>query len=66
MPISLVREEMTAVLGRELLVFADHEQYFHRHYFAYQPDYVEKIFIAAKMAADANYGFAFIEDTAVA
>lgn len=63
---SVVRDEMSAVLGRELLVFADHEQYFHRHYFAYQPDYVEKIFIAAEMAAEANYVFAFIEDTAVA
>ena len=60
------REEMAAVLGSELLVFADHEQYFYKDYFAYQPDYVEKILFAAKMAADAGYGFAFIEDTAVA
>ena len=58
-----VREEMAAASGSELLVFADHEQYFYRGYFAYQPDYVEKVFVAAKAAHDAGRAFVFIEDT---
>ena len=60
-----VQKEMTAAQGFELLAFADHEQYFYRDYFAYQPDYVEKIMLAAKIAHDAGRDFIFIEDTAV-
>ena len=59
-----VRTEMAAEKDCELLVFADHEQYFYRDYFAYQPDYAEKILLAAKLAADAGRDFIFIEDTA--
>ena len=58
-----VREEMAAASGSELLVFADHEQYFYRGYFAYQPDYVEMVFVAAMAAHDAGRAFVFIEDT---
>ena len=58
-----VREEMAAAQGCELLAFADHEQYFYKDYLAYQPDYVEKILLAAKIAHDAGRGFIFIEDT---
>ena len=59
-----VREEMAAADSSELLAFADHEQYFYGDYFAYQPDYVEKILLAAKIAHDAGREFIFIEDTA--
>ena len=58
-----VREEMAAAQGSELLMFADHEQYFYRDYFAYQPDYVEKIFLAAKLAHEAGRDFIFLEET---
>lgn len=63
-PMGNVRKEMEAVSGNELLCFADHEQYFHRHYFAYQPDYMEKVMLAAKTAGDDGREFIFIEDTA--
>lgn len=56
-----VRKEMAA--DYDLLAFADHEQYFYKDYYAYQPDYVEKIFLAAKLASDAGRGFIFIEET---
>ena len=58
-----VRMEMAAAQRGELLMFADHEQYFYQDYFAYQPDYVEKILLAAKLAQDAGYGFIFLEET---
>ena len=59
-----VREEMAAAGRYDLLAFADHEQYFYTDYFAYQPDYAEKILLAAKLASDAGRKFIFIEDTA--
>ena len=58
-----VRAEMAAAQADELLVFADHEQYFYADYYAYQPDYVEKVFLAAQLAQAAGYGFVFVEDT---
>ena len=60
-----VHAEMAAVLESEFLMFADHEQYFYKDYFAYQPDYAEKILIAAKLAHEDGRDFIFIEDTAV-
>ena len=59
-----VREEMAAVARHELLAFADHEQYFYSEYYAYQPDYVEKVLLAARLACEAGREFVFIEDTA--
>ena len=58
-----VRKEMAAAQESELLMFADHEQYFYKDYLAYQPDYVEKILLAAKLAHAAGYGFIFLEET---
>ena len=58
-----VHEEMAAAGQYDLLAFADHEQYFYKDYYAYQPDYVEKIFIAAKLACEAGREFVFMEET---
>ena len=58
-----VRAEMAAKAESEFLMFADHEQYFYRDYFAYQPDYVEKILLAAKLAHEGGRDFVLIEDT---
>ena len=60
-----VRTEMAAVASSELVAFADHEQYFYRDYYAYQPDYVEKILLAADLAHADGREFIFMEDTAV-
>ena len=54
---------LTEHVGTEHVVFADHEQYFYRDYLAYQPDYAEKIFLAADFLRRNGYEFIFIEDT---
>jgi hypothetical protein len=59
-----VREEMAAAKSCELLAFADHEQYFYKDYFAYQPDYAEKVLLASRLASEDGREFIFIEDTA--
>ena len=54
---------MAAAQESEFLMFADHEQYFYKDYLAYQPDYVEKILLASKLAHEAGRDFIFIEET---
>ena len=51
------------VRGRDFICFADHEQYFFKDYFAYQPDYMEKVHVSAKWLHDDGRRFVFIEDT---
>ena len=60
-----VRDEMAAVSGCELVAFADHEQYFYKDYFAYQPDYAEKVLLAAAIAQADGREFVFMEDTEI-
>jgi hypothetical protein len=50
------------LLGREYLVFSDHEQYFYRDYVAYQPDYAEKIMLMSRMMSESGHRFILIED----
>ena len=47
----------------EFYCYATHEEYFYRHYFAYQPDYCEKTFAAAKWMHDHGYKYIFTEDS---
>ena len=58
-----IEREIRPYVGTDHVVFADHEQYFYGDYFAYQPDYAEKIFAAAKLLVDNGYEFVFMEDT---
>ncbi|MDD2456220.1 MAG: twin-arginine translocation signal domain-containing protein [Kiritimatiellae bacterium] len=60
-----LRSDTEKVLGRDYLVFSNHEQYFFKEYFAYQPDYSEKIRVMSKMMHDNGYNFIFIEDSAI-
>lgn len=57
-----LKADISKLLGRELLVFSNHEQYFFKDYFAYQSDYMEKIMVMSEMMAKNGYGFIFIED----
>ena len=57
-----LRSDTEKLLGREHLVFSDHEQYFFKDYLAYQPDYMEKVMVMSEMMAANGYGFIFIED----
>ena len=49
--------------GPEFFIHATHEEYFFKHYFMYQPDYVKKTFVAAKWMHDHGYKYCFIEDS---
>ena len=51
------------VLGKEFIVYSNHEQYFYKDYLGYQPDYTEKILLASKLAHEAGRDFIFIEET---
>jgi len=59
-----VREGMKAESAREFVCIGDHEQYFYKDYLAYQPDYMEKVLLAARLAKEDGREFIFIEDTA--
>ena len=61
-PMDTIVPAFEKVRGKELIIFGDHEQYFFKDYFAYQPDYVEKILVAAKWLKENGYKFLFIED----
>ena len=50
------------LLGREYLIFANHEQYFFKEYFAYQPDYADKIRIMCRTMRDNGYEFVLMQD----
>ena len=58
-----VRAEMAATQKYDLQMFADHEQYFYKDYYAYQPDYADKILLASSLAHAAGREFIFMEDT---
>ena len=53
---------MKRVLGNEFLIHASHEEYWFKHYFAYQSDSRQKLLTAGKIVHDAGYKYAFIED----
>ena len=57
-----LRADIGKLLGKECLVFSDHEQYFFKEYFAYQRDYMEKVMVMSEMMAANGYRFIFIED----
>ena len=60
-----LRSDTEKLLGKEYLVFSDHEQYFFKDYFAYQPDYMEKVAVMSEIMAKNGYRFVFVEDVAV-
>ncbi len=41
--------------GREFIGCATHEQYFYPDYYAYQPDYAEKVYLLAKKVTEFGY-----------
>ena len=55
-------EEFGKLLGREYIGICDHEQYFYEDYFAYQPDYAEKINKMCEILTSAGYEFIHGED----
>ena len=50
---SALREQMQG----DYIAICDHEQYFYPDYFAYQPDYAEKIYEMGRVLREAGYTF---------
>ena len=57
-----VREMTKSLVDYEYVRYADHEQYFYKDYYAYQPDYMEKIHVAAKIFNDNGFEHFFAEE----
>lgn len=48
--------------GREFIGCATHEQYYYPHYYAYQPDYAEKIYLLARKVTEFGYRWITAEE----
>lgn len=58
-PLEEITEALKGVVDKEFVCYATHEQYFHADYFAYQPDYPEKLRTAARFMAENGFEFIF-------
>ena len=61
-PYDEIEAELAPQLGNPYIGICDHEQYFYEEYFAYQPDYAQKIFKMAEILKANGYEFIFAED----
>ena len=57
-----LKTELESRLGDQLVAVGNHEQYFHKDYFAYQPEYTQKIYMLGEMMSEAGFEPIFIED----
>ncbi|MBR5157663.1 MAG: hypothetical protein IKW59_07855, partial [Clostridia bacterium] len=53
---------LSAASDKEFLCTGTHEQYFYPDYFAYQPDYEDKLLMMAKLISENGYEFIFSQD----
>ncbi len=61
-PLGKLSGEISSAAGCEYICVGNHEQYFYSDYYAYQPDYAEKIYTMGKLLSEAGYTFMFMED----
>jgi len=59
-----LKEDIAQCLGKEYLIFSNHEQYFFKDYLAYQPEYADKIRLMCKTMRDNGYEFILLQDVA--
>jgi hypothetical protein len=57
-----IRREAESYTDREYMGWGTHEQYFYPEYYAYQPDYAEKLMVACEVFYQHGYSFIFMED----
>lgn len=57
-----LKEDMEKMIGKEYVIFSNHEQYFFKDYLAYQPEYADKIRLMSKTMSERGYTFMFMED----
>ena len=60
----MVQEKLESVLGEAYVGYATHEQYFYEDYYAYQPDYAHKVYLASEIMAKGGYTYLFVEELA--
>ncbi len=63
-PLADLEEHIGKEIGNEYISVATHEQYFYEDYFAYQPDYAEKLFAMSDILHRNGYRFVFAEELA--
>lgn len=61
-PYEEIEAEFSALLDNEYIGVCDHEQYFYEDYFAYQPDYADKIYKMCEIVTKNGFEFMFAED----
>ena len=62
-PLNELEEEfLLKGIGREYCGYSTHEQYFYPEYYAYQPEYKEKLMIACEELYKNDYTFIFMQD----
>lgn len=61
-PLEILEDELAKYTHQEYFCVGNHEQYFYPDYYAYQPDYSQKVLAAAKILHDAGYEFIFMEE----
>lgn len=52
-----IEADFAPILGKEYIGYMTHEQYFYEDYYAYQPDFAEKLYLAAKIVHENGYRF---------
>jgi len=57
-----LEEEFEKLIENDYIGVCDHEQYFYEDYFAYQPDYAEKIYKMSEILTRNGFEFIFAED----
>ena len=61
-PLDIMEEELLKYTGQEYLSIGNHEQYYYSDYYAYQPDYAEKIYTMGKVMKENGFEFIFAEE----
>lgn len=61
-PYDEIEGDFEKLIDGEYIGICDHEQYFYPEYFAYQPDYAEKIYKMCEILLKNDYEFFFLEE----
>lgn len=61
-PLKILEDELSKYTHQEYLSIGNHEQYYYADYYAYQPDYADKIYTMGKIMKQNGFEFVFAED----
>ena len=61
-PLEILADELNKYTSLEYITVGNHEQYFYSDYYAYQPDYAEKIYTMGKVLKENGYSYVFGEE----